>query len=119
MSKKIMIADDAEFMRQMIKDILKEIEDVEFFEAKDGIEAVKVFEENSPDLSIIDVTMPGKDGLSTIEDLKLINKQAKIIMCSFLNQQDMVVKAFCLGAEDFVKKPFKPERMLQAVKNLL
>lgn len=119
MSKTILVADDADFMRIMIRDILKEYGKVNFIEARNGFEAVEMYNEYNPDLCILDVSMPQKDGLKTLEEIKQINSEAKTIMFSSLNQQDLIYASFDLGADDFIKKPFKPARLIQSIKDLI
>ena len=118
----IMIVDDAAFMRMMIKDNLTKAGFSEFIEASNGEEAVSLYKENKPDLVILDITMPVKDGLTTlreIRDMKNGDPEAKVIMCSAMGQENMVIEAIKLGALDFIVKPFKPERLIQTVKNIL
>jgi len=116
---KILIVDDAAFMRMMIKDNLKKAGFGEFLEAGDGEDAVVKYTEGRPDLVLLDITMPIKDGIQALQLIKQINPQAKVIMCSAMGQEGMVVDAIKLGALDFIVKPFKPERLIQAVKNVL
>jgi two-component system chemotaxis response regulator CheY len=111
---KILIVDDAAFMRMMVKDNLKKAGYTDFLEAGDGEDAVAKYTENNPDLVLLDITMPIKDGIQALQSIKQINPQAKVIMCSA-----MVVEAIKLGALDFIVKPFKPERLIQTVKNVL
>lgn len=117
--QKILIVDDAAFMRMMIKDNLKKSGYTEFFEAGDGETAVAIFNEHRPDLVLLDITMPVKDGIQALQAIKQINPQAKVVMCSAMGQEGMVVEAIKLGALDFIVKPFKPERLIQTVKNVL
>lgn len=116
---KILIVDDAAFMRMMVKDNLKKAGYSDFIEAGDGEDAVEKYREHKPDLVLLDITMPIKDGIQTLQVIKQINPQAKVIMCSAMGQEGMVVEAIKLGALDFIVKPFKPERLIQTVKNVL
>jgi two-component system chemotaxis response regulator CheY len=116
---KILIVDDAAFMRMMVKDNLKKAGYSDFLEAGDGEDAVNKYTENKPDLVLLDITMPIKDGIQALQNIKQINPQAKVIMCSAMGQEGMVVEAIKLGALDFIVKPFKPERLIQTVKNVL
>lgn len=116
---KILIVDDAAFMRMMVKDNLKKAGYSDFFEAGDGEAAVLSFTENKPDLVLLDIIMPIKDGIQALQSIKQINPQAKVIMCSAMGQEGMVVEAIKLGALDFIVKPFKPERLIQTVRNVL
>lgn len=116
---KILIVDDAAFMRMMVKDNLKKAGYTDFVEAGDGEDAINKYTENRPDLVLLDITMPIKDGIQALQSIKQINPQAKVIMCSAMGQEGMVVEAIKLGALDFIVKPFKPERLIQTVKNVL
>lgn len=116
---KILVVDDAAFMRMMIKDNLKKAGYSDFSEAGDGEDAVNKYAECRPDLVLLDITMPVKDGIQALQAIKQINPQAKVVMCSAMGQESMVVEAIKLGALDFIVKPFKPERLIQTVKNVL
>ena len=116
---RIMIVDDAAFMRMMIKENLKKVGFSDFVEAGNGEEAVTLFMEMKPDLTLLDITMPVKDGLSALQEIREKDPEAKIVMCSAMGQESMVIEAVKLGALDFIVKPFKPERLLQTVKNVL
>ena len=116
---KIMIVDDAAFMRMMIKENLKKEGFTDFVEAGNGDEAVTLYKETSPDIVLLDITMPVKDGLTALQEIKAASPEAKIVMCSAMGQENMVIEAVKLGALDFIVKPFKPERLVQTVKNVL
>jgi len=119
MSKKIMLVDDAAFMRMMIKDTLKKNGFTEIFEAANGEEAVAGYNENHPDLVIMDITMPVMDGLQALQKIKETDPNAKIVMCSAMGQENMVLDALKLGAQDFIVKPFKPDRIMKTVTTIL
>jgi len=114
-----MIVDDAAFMRMMIKENLKKVGFSDFIEAGNGEEAVTLFEDMRPDLTLLDITMPVKDGLTALQEIRDKDPDARIVMCSAMGQESMVIEAVKLGALDFIVKPFKPERLLQTVKNVL
>ena len=116
---KILIVDDAAFMRMMVKDNLKRAGYSDFIEAGNGEEALKHFDESNPDMVLLDITMPVKDGIETLTEIKQKDPQAKVVMCSAMGQESMVVEAIKLGALDFIVKPFKPERLVQTVKSIL
>ena len=116
---KILIVDDAAFMRMMVKDNLKKAGYTDFYEAGNGEEAIAKYTENTPDLVLLDITMPIMDGIQALQSIKQANPQAKVIMCSAMGQEGMVVEAIKLGALDFIVKPFKPERLIQTVRNVL
>lgn len=119
MSGKIMIVDDAAFMRMMIKDTLKKNGYEDLIEASDGEIAVSQYKAETPDLVIMDITMPNKDGLQALKEIKEYDSSAKVVMCSAMGQESMVVEAIKLGAKDFIVKPFKQERILKTVSTVL
>ncbi len=119
MSKKILIVDDAAFMRMMIKDILTKNGYEIVGEAQDGREAVDKFKELQPDLVTMDITMPEMDGISALKEIKTINPDAVVIMCSAMGQQAMVIDAIQAGAKDFIVKPFQADRVLEAIQKAL
>lgn len=116
---KIMVVDDAAFMRMMIKDTLKKNGYEDLIEAADGAIAVDTYKTESPDLVIMDITMPNKDGLQALKEIKEYDANAKIVMCSAMGQESMVVEAIKLGAKDFIVKPFKPDRIIKTVTTVL
>ena len=115
MNNKILIADDAAFMRMMLKTALNEANYNDIIEAKTGSDAVIMYKVERPAVVLMDVTMPDKDGLEALKDIKLFDQHEKVFMCSSMGQEDVVVTCFSMGADDFVMKPFKPERIVQAV----
>lgn len=119
MSKKIMLVDDAAFMRMMIKNTLEQNGYTDIIEAKDGEEAVALYQQEQPDLTLLDITMPNMDGLEALKAIKAINNNCKIVMCSAMGQENMVLEALKFGAADFIVKPFKPERIMKTVTSLL
>ena len=119
MAKNILICDDAAFMRMMIKNILiKEGYDV-VGEAENGAQAVEKYKELNPDLVTMDITMPEMDGISAVKEIMKINKGAKVVMCSAMGQQAMVIDAIQAGAKDFIVKPFQPDRVIEAISKVL
>jgi two-component system chemotaxis response regulator CheY len=115
----IMIVDDAAFMRMMIKDILTKNGFEVSGEAENGVVAVENYTIVNPDLVIMDITMPEMDGIEALKKIKAIDPSAKVIMCSAMGQQAMVIDAIQAGARDFVVKPFQPDRVVEAVKKAL
>ena len=118
MSKKILLVDDAAFMRKMIMDTLSKNGYTELFEAVDGADAVK-FSEIGPDLVIMDITMPNMDGLEALKAIRGKDGNANVVMCSAMGQESMVMDAVRSGAKDFIVKPFKPDRVLKTVTSIL
>lgn len=115
----ILIVDDAAFMRMMIRDILSKNGYVVVGEAENGLKAIEKFKELSPDLVIMDITMPEMDGIQAVKQIKAINSAAKIIMCSAMGQQAMVIESIQAGARDFIVKPFQADRVIEAVKKVV
>ena len=116
---KILIVDDAAFMRMMIKDILTKNGYEVVAEAANGVEAVELYKSHQPDLVTIDITMPEMDGIEAVKHIKAVNPAAKVIMCSAMGQQSMVMDAIKAGANDFIVKPFQADRVLEAVKKIV
>ena len=119
MAKNILICDDAAFMRMMIKDILGKNGSNVAGEAENGLKAVEKFKELSPDLVLMDITMPEMDGIAALKEIKKIDAGAKVIMCSAMGQQAMVIESIQAGAKDFIVKPFQQDRVLEAVKKVV
>ena len=119
MAKGILIVDDASFMRMMIKDILTKNGFEVTGEAENGAKAVEKFKELEPELVIMDITMPEMDGIQAVKEIKSIDPGAKIVMCSAMGQQAMVIEAIQAGAKDFIVKPFQADRVIEAVKKAL
>ena len=119
MGKSILICDDAAFMRMMLKDILvKEGYEV-VGEAANGAQGVEKYNELKPDLVTMDITMPEMDGISALKAIRQGDPSAKIIMCSAMGQQAMVVESIQAGARDFIVKPFEKEKVLSTIKKHL
>ena len=116
---KIMTEDDAAFMRMLIKDTLSKNGYTDIVEASDGEKACEIYIAEKPDLVFMDITMPNKTGIEALAEIKKIDPMAKVVMCSAMGQEAMVMEAIKLGAIDFIVKPFKPDRLLQVVKKVL
>jgi two-component system chemotaxis response regulator CheY len=112
---RILVVDDAAFMRKMVTDALTKGGHEVIGEAGNGTEAVEQYQSLKPDLTTLDITMPEKDGLSALKDIMALDPSAKVIMCSALGQESKVLESIKLGAKDFVVKPFQAERVLDAV----
>ena len=119
MAKKILLVDDAAFMRKMIKDTLTKNGYTEVFEAVDGADAVEKFSEIGPDLVVMDITMPNMHGLEALKAIRAKDGSANVVMCSAMGQESMVMDAVRSGAKDFIVKPFKPDRVLKTVTSIL
>jgi two-component system, chemotaxis family, chemotaxis protein CheY len=116
---RILVVDDAAFMRKMVGDALADGGHEVVGEAGDGVEAIAQFQALRPDLVTLDITMPGKDGLAALADIMAADPSAKVVMCSALGQESKVLEAIKLGAKDFVVKPFQPARVIEAVDKAL
>ena len=116
---KILMADDAAFMRKVIKDTLSKNGYTDLYEAVDGADAVAKYDEVQPDLVILDITMPNMDGLEALKAIRAKNAAANVIMCSAMGQEAMVMDAIKSGATDFIVKPFKPDRIMKTVTAIL
>lgn len=116
---KIMLVDDAAFMRMMIKNTLTQQGYTDIVEAQDGAEAVTKFAAENPDLVFMDITMPNMDGLQALKKIKEDHPGARIVMCTAMGQETMVLDAIKSGAQDFIVKPFTPERIAETAKKFL
>jgi two-component system chemotaxis response regulator CheY len=119
MPARLMIVDDTLFMRRMLRDLLTRQGYEVVAEARNGREALENYQQTHPDLVIMDITMPEMDGISAVRAILQVDPAARIVMCSALGQDGPVMEALQAGAQDFVLKPFLPEKVLEAVqKNL-
>lgn len=116
---RILIVDDAMFMRASLKKMLEANGHTVCGEAGDGKEAIAKFQELKPDVTILDITMPEMSGIDALRCIKAIDAGAKIIICSAMGQQVMLAEAIQYGAKDFVVKPFQEDRLLAAVEKVL
>jgi two-component system chemotaxis response regulator CheY len=119
MAARIVLADDLSFMRMVQKEILEEKGYEIAGEAADGIEAVERYITLRPDVIVLDITMPNMNGLDAMHKIFEHDRSAKIIICSALGQQQLIVEAIKAGVKDFIVKPFKPERILSAIEKAL
>jgi two-component system, chemotaxis family, chemotaxis protein CheY len=119
MGATILIADDLSFIRMIQKEILSERGYTVVGEASDGRQAVEKYQALRPDLVVLDITMPNMNGLDAMRKIFELDPQARIIMCSALGQQNLIMEAIRAGVKDFIVKPFKPERILSAIEKAL
>ncbi|MBI6545836.1 MAG: response regulator [Cyanobacteria bacterium NC_groundwater_1444_Ag_S-0.65um_54_12] len=117
--KSILVVDDAAFMRLMLTDILSQNGYAVLAEAKNGLEAVEFYKKLKIDLVTMDITMPEMDGITAIREIRAFDPKARIVVCSAMGQQTMVIDALQSGACDFIVKPFQAERVLDAIKRAL
>ena len=116
---RVLIADDASFMRQMIRDII-EPEGFEVVgEASDGVEVIEKFKDLHPDMVMMDIVMPKRSGIDSVKRIVAMDPTARVVMCSALGQESLVMEAIEAGAKDFIVKPFKPETVVSTLKKAL
>ena len=106
-------------MRKMVQTHLTKAGYTDFIEGEDGARAVELYKENKPDLVIMDITMPNMNGIDALREIKSNDPDAKVVMCSAMGQEAMVMDAIKLGALDFIVKPFKADRIVQTVNKIL
>jgi two-component system chemotaxis response regulator CheY len=116
---RILVVDDAAFMRMMLSDILRKAGHEVVGEAENGAVAVDKYGKLHPDLVMMDITMPEMEGIEALKHIRQADPGAKVIMCSAMGQQMMVVNAIQAGAKDFIVKPFQPERVLESISRVL
>lgn len=119
MSIRILIVDDAIFMRSMIRDIFARGAFVIAGEAENGEEAVRLYKELRPDLTTMDIVMPKMDGIAALKEIMKFDSEAKVVMCSALGQESLIAEAIEAGAKDFIVKPFQPAKVLKVVQSVL
>lgn len=124
MAVKVLIVDDAMFMRNMIAEIFngkkyKEEDYQVVAEAENGVEAVEKYKEHNPDIVTMDIVMPEMTGIEALKEIMGMDSRANVIMCSALGQDSLVMEALDAGAKDFIVKPFQPEKVLDVVIRIL
>jgi two-component system, chemotaxis family, chemotaxis protein CheY len=119
MAKRVLIVDDAAFMRSMVREIFLEAGYEVVGEATHGAEAVQRYQELKPDLTTMDIVMPYKNGVEATREIVRTHPQAVVVICSALGQEALVLEALEAGAADFVVKPFRSEDLLQVVRKVL
>ena len=119
MGHTVLVCDDAIFMRTMICDILQQSGFEVVGEAETGLQAVEKYQQLRPDLVTMDIVMPEMGGIDAVRHITNLDANARILMCSAMGQQALVVEAIQAGARDFVVKPFQPSRVLEAVQRVL
>jgi two-component system chemotaxis response regulator CheY len=118
-SHTVLVCDDAIFMRTMISDILSQAGYEVVGEAESGNQAVQRYQQLKPDLVTMDIVMPDMGGIEAVREIMKLDPSARILMCSAMGQQALVIEAIQAGAKDFVVKPFQPSRVLEAVQRVL
>ena len=115
---RVMIVDDAEFMRMIIRDILLMHGHEVVAEVNDGEEAIQTYLEVKPDIVLMDIIMPDMDGKEALQKLLTVDPEAKIVMCSSLGQQALITESMKIGAMGFIVKPFEPDGMLDVIRKI-
>jgi two-component system chemotaxis response regulator CheY len=119
MKARTLVADDASFMREMIREILEPEGFEVVAEAGDGVEAVEMWKQHHPDIVTMDIVMPKKSGIEAVKSIVELDPNAKIVMCSALGQEALVMEALRAGAKDFIVKPFKPDVVVSTLLKIL
>ncbi len=115
----VLIVDDAAFMRMSIKRMLEANGHTMAGEASNGIEAVQMYLDVKPDVVILDITMPEMNGVEALKRIKVLDPEAKIIICTAIGQQPMLAQAVECGATDFIVKPFEVDRLMSAIDKVM
>jgi two-component system chemotaxis response regulator CheY len=115
----VLVADDLKFIKLVLRELLEKAGFRVIGEASNGEEAVDLYQSKRPDVVLMDITMPKMDGLAALKQILKLDPEAKVIMCSALGQQSLIVQALQLGAKDFIVKPFREDRVVAAIKKIL
>ena len=119
MAVNVLIVDDLAFIKIVLRDIIEKAGFRVIGEASNGEQAITMYQDTRPDVVLMDITMPGMDGLTALKKIREIDEAARVIICSALGQQQLIVQAIQLGAKDFIVKPFQPQRVVSALKKAL
>jgi two-component system chemotaxis response regulator CheY len=119
MAARVLIVDDALFMRTMLRNIFVESGFEVVGEAANGVEAVERFRELSPDLTTMDIVMPERNGIEALKQIMAHDPRARVVMCSALGQESLIIEALEAGARDFIVKPFKPAKVVEVAQKVL
>ena len=119
MAVNVLIVDDLTFIKIVLRDIIEKAGFRVVGEASNGEQAITLYQDTRPDVVLMDITMPGMDGLTALKKIREIDPAARVIICSALGQQQLIVQAIQLGARDFIVKPFQPQRVVAALKKAL
>ncbi|HEY9595027.1 MAG TPA: response regulator [Spirochaetia bacterium] len=119
MAVNVLIVDDLAFIKIVLRDIIESAGFRVVGEASNGEQAIARYQDTRPDVVLMDITMPGMDGLTALKKIRVLDPGARVIICSALGQQQLIVQAIQLGAADFIVKPFQPQRVVSALKKAL
>ncbi|AAV47032.1 MULTISPECIES: chemotaxis protein CheY [Haloarcula] len=114
----VLIADDSEFMRNLLREILEEDHEI-VGEVENGVEAVEVFKEEGPDLVMMDIVMPIRDGIEATDEIKSSNPDANVIMCTSVGQEEKMKEAVKAGADGYITKPFQKPSVMEAIEDVV
>ena len=118
MAKQVLLVDDSEFMRNLLREILEEEFEIAD-EAENGVEAVEMYKEYEPDLVMMDIVMPIRDGIEATSEIKEFDASAHIIMCTSIGQEEKMKKAVKAGADGYITKPFQKPSVMDAISDVL
>ncbi len=119
MAINVAIVNDLTFIKLVLRDLIEKAGFRVIGEASNGEEAIQMFLDKKPDVTLLDITMPKMDGITTLKKILEIDPKANVIMCSALGQQKLIIDAIQLGAKDFIVKPFRSERVISSIKKTL
>ncbi len=119
MAVNVLIVDDLAFIKIVLRDIIEKAGFRVVGEASSGEQAITLYQDTRPDVVLMDITMPGMDGLTALKKIREIDSAARVIICSALGQQQLIVQALQLGATDFIVKPFQAQRVVSSLKKAL
>ena len=119
MAVNVLIVDDLTFIKIVLRDIIEKAGFRVVGEASNGEQAIALYQDTRPDVVLMDITMPDMDGLTALKKIRQLDPKARVIICSALGQQRLIVQAIQLGARDFIVKPFQPARVIAALKKAL
>ncbi|HWR98936.1 MAG TPA: response regulator [Candidatus Methanoperedens sp.] len=119
MTARVLIVDDALFMRTMLRNIFVESGFEVVGEAGNGVEAVEEYRQLTPDLTTMDIVMPEMNGIEALKQIMALDPRARVVMCSALGQESLIIEALDAGARDFIVKPFKPAKVVEVAQKVL
>ena len=114
----VLIADDSEFMRNLLREILEEDHTI-VGEVENGVEAVEVFTEEHPDLVMMDIVMPIRDGIEATDEIKDTSPDANVVMCTSVGQEEKMKEAVKAGADGYITKPFQKPSVMEAIQDVV
>lgn len=119
MTPRVLVVDDLPFMRSILTDACTDAGMEVVAEAEDGLQALAAYIDHEPHVVLLDIVMPVMDGLTALRHLRRFDPNARVVICSALDEEAVVVRAIQLGARDFIAKPFRPERVANAITRVL